>query len=70
MNRKERESNSLTLNSNMFLYMRNGIKISNYWVCSAIMLFHVELTATEPMDHESLVTSQAMYAFDDDSCND
>ena len=30
-------------------------------------LFCVELTATEPMDHDSLVTSQAMYAYDDDS---
>ena len=29
----------------------------------------IELTATEPMDHESLVTSQAMYAYDDDSKN-
>ena len=27
----------------------------------------IELTETEPMDHESLVTSQAMYAYDDDS---
>ncbi|KAK8796577.1 hypothetical protein WA538_005776 [Blastocystis sp. DL] len=26
----------------------------------------LELTATEPMDHEALVTSQAMYADDDD----
>ncbi|KAK8831692.1 hypothetical protein WA577_005007 [Blastocystis sp. JDR] len=26
----------------------------------------LELTETEPMDHESLVTSQAMYAYDDD----
>lgn len=27
----------------------------------------IGLTATEEMDHESLVTSQAMYAYDDDS---
>ena len=27
----------------------------------------IELTATEEMDHDSLVTSQSMYAYDDDS---
>ena len=30
LNRKERELNLSTLNSNMFLSMRNGTKISNY----------------------------------------
>ncbi|KNB45698.1 hypothetical protein JH06_0736 [Blastocystis sp. subtype 4] len=51
LNRKERELNLSTLNSNMY---------------SDATLFCVELTATEPMDHDSLVTSQAMYAYDDD----
>ncbi len=43
-----------------------GQRIAGY------VVFHcwngvLELTETEPMDHESLVTSQAMYAYDDDS---
>lgn len=53
----------------MLLYMRNGMKIKNYWVFLflAFRSYFIELTATEPMDHESLVMSQAMYADDDDS---
>ena len=39
-----------------------GIHILIHLQCKTI-----ELTATEPMDHTCLVTSQAMYADDDDS---
>lgn len=53
----------------MLLYMKNGMKIKNYLVFPfhAFKTYFIELTATEPMDHESLVMSQAMYADDDDS---
>ena len=48
--------------------MKSGTKIKNCWVGISTGNVHgIELTATEPMDHESLVTSQAMYAYDDDS---
>ena len=45
------------------------MKIKNYLVFPfhGFKTYFIELTATEPMDHESLVMSQAMYADDDDS---
>lgn len=51
---------------------KSGMKIQSYWVgCFLKWFAHlIELTATEPMDHNSLVTSQAMYADDDDSVNE